>query len=274
MKKKLNIIFFGICFLAALIGEIFCIQVLKGDLFSTLGIGLVVLITGFLFMETIQSNVNAGRENTKFYINQIFQEEHEKWLERYMQLLDLQKATYSATKKNAARLDSEFDELRSRLEEIETNNSKALQKITELLKKSMEGQKNALKLEIKDNRDNTKQIIEAITRDEKTSESEQLAKILELLQENRELLSSKEILVNKMKQQDVSIVMNENAPEPIVSQIEEQQPEALDFVDMEANEPSTDMDQPEEIKVTPLYADPNKNLSPDEIAALFASVSK
>jgi hypothetical protein len=255
MMKKMNVLFFGICFFTALIGEIYCIQVLDGDLFTTVGIGLVVLITGFLFIETIQSKMEAAKKNSDFYIDHMLQEENEKWNERYTELLNLQKATYTATKKNTASLNEQFNELLSRLETIENNNSKALQRITELQKKSMEGQKNALKLEINHNRDNSKQIIKSLREEEaKNNYAEQLSKILELLEENKAILSSEDL--SKIK----------NASEPILLQNEEQTPEASMITES--------IEDNDNRKVTPLYEDPNKNLTADEIAALFASVGK
>lgn len=191
MKKRLNIIFFSVCFLMALISEAYVMQTGAGDLFSVAGIGVVVLITGYLLMDSIRSKLIESSKGAKFYLDQIYQEETQRGNERYTELANLQKATYSATKKNTAMLTEQFEEIILRLETMEINNSKALNKMTELQKKALEGQKNALNLEINYNKENTKQLIKVLREEGKRSETNELLnKILESLEKNNELLQT------------------------------------------------------------------------------------
>lgn len=333
MKKWMNTLFFGSFFIAAVLIEIYSIIVLDGNLFSTISLGIVVMITGYLFIDTVRSSLKKGKEEAKFYMDKVFSEEAEKWNERYTELLNLQKASYTATKKNAAALTEQFEEVLSRLQTLEENSTKAWQRITELQKKSLEGQKNALNLEIQYNKENTKRIIHLLTEDEKTNEiTEQLNRILDLLENNNSLLQSKvsfavdndeDYLTDELTEKETGFtedgygdeidkvdtykedtykddsytdnsstedsyeVINpnsedfyqqfdtaghtqeeteeiENAPEPDWSIEEEPEPEAeiqSDIVD-------------DQQKVVPLYDDPNKALTADEIAQLFASFGK
>lgn len=185
MKKRINTLFFGLCFIAAILIEAYCIQILKGNLFSTFALGIVVMITGYLFMDTIRSRVKKSEEAAKFYVDHLLSNEAEKWNERYTELLNLQKASYTATKKNTVLLNKQFEDVLFKIETLEDINAKAQQKIMELQKKVMEGQKNALNLQINYGIDNTKQIIEILRDEVKSMDTkDQLSNILSLVESN------------------------------------------------------------------------------------------
>lgn len=171
--------------------ESYFMQTGAGDLFSVAGIGVVVLITGYLLLDSIRSKLIESSKGAKFYLDQIYQEETQRGNERYTELANLQKATYSATKKNTAMLSEQFEEILLRLETLEINNTKALNKMTELQKKALEGQKNALNLEINYNKENTKQLIKVLREEGKRSDTNELLnKILESLEKNNDLLQT------------------------------------------------------------------------------------
>jgi hypothetical protein len=302
MKKWMNTLFFGSFFIAAMLIEIYSIQILEGNLFSTAGLGIVVLIAGYLFMDSIRGALRQGREEAKFYMDRVFSEEAEKWNERYTELLNLQKASYTATKKNSAASAKQSEEILSKLEAIletrlktlEENHAKAWQRITELQKKALEGQKNALNLELQYSKENTKRIIGILQEEEKNTEiGERLSEILSLLEINNRLLQSwisrtdnkgtgdypdsgakpKEARTGEAFEED-NIAAQDfyqqldtagHTIEPGWSlEKEEPEPEA-------AGQPDVPDEKP---KAAPLYEDPNKALTADEIAALFASFGK
>ncbi len=211
MKKWINTLFFGSCFIAAVLIEIYALIIWEGNYFSTVSLGVVVLITGYLFMDSIRSRLFRLGTDAKFFMDRIMDEETERWMESHMELMNLQKAAYTATKKNAELITGQFAELLTRLETLEHNNAAMLQKMLELQKKSLEGQKNALNLELNYNNENTKKILEALKAGDKEAEAG---------------------------------IIGNNGRE-----------DALDS----------------EIKVTPIYENPNTNLTSDEIASLFAS---
>lgn len=232
MNKRMNTVFFGICFLAAILTETYFIQLQNGDILSVAGIGAVVLLTGYLLLGSIRDLWIKNSEKMKFVLDKIYQEETQKWDERYTELLNMQKATYTATKKNTAMLQEQLDNISSRLEAFEKSSEKASLKMTELQKKSLEGQKNALNLEINYNKENTKQLIK-------------------VLREESSRINPKELNLI----QDNSIQENSSMELPIKGNEEE-------------------ISLPEAPAVVPLYDDPNKALTPDEIAGLFASFGK
>jgi hypothetical protein len=252
MIKKLNTVFFSICFLAALIAENYCIQRLDGDLVSVVGIGIVVLIMGYLLLDSIRNHWKKSSENVRFALEKTYQEETEKWNERFIELSNLQKATYTATKKNTEILKSQLDQIISLLE----SNEMAFAKITELQKKSLEGQKNALNLEINYNKENTKHLIKVLHEEsEKNDYQEELRQIINLLENKR----PEGISMDRNKSDDF-------IEEPIT---ETEEPD----LDLSVSE-TDDFIEPEIPAVVPLYDDPNKSLTADEIAKLFASVGK
>jgi hypothetical protein len=210
MKKKTNIMFFGICFMIAVILEAYCMQVLKGDLFSVIGIGVVVLITGYLLMDSISTKLFNENQKIMFYIEHSLSDEADKWNERYSSQINIQKATYAATKKNNVMAAEQFESILLRLENLEKSHEKAFQKMMELQKKSLEGQKKALNIEVNYSRDNTVQIVELLkTQGEKLDKQEQLSIILDWMEKNNELL--KENLANQQSNKVKEYSSNESA---------------------------------------------------------------
>lgn len=279
MKKRLNTVFFSICFLAALIAEAYCIIALEGEPISTAGMGVVALIMGYLLLDTIRGQWKQGGDKLKFYLEQIYREEAEKWNERYTEILNLQKASYAATKKRELRTDEKYEELLIRLSSLEKNHTAALHKIAELQKKLMDGQKNALNIEVNYNKENTKLLIKTL-REElgKLNQEEQLSLILAALQQGG---------TEYLKKDTEDIMIKDEGPDVSLEDWMKSEPEdGNDAVGTEESpeqeegmpeEETLEAELPEEETaptITPLYDDPNKALTPDEIAALFASFGK
>jgi hypothetical protein len=202
--------------------EAYCFIVLKGDLISVIGIGIVVLITGYLMIDSILSMFMNQREEMKKQIEQLYIEESKKWNECYEELLNLQKENYTAVKKNTEMLEKQLEELMLRLDTLENNNCNAMNKISELQLMDMEGQKKALNLEIKYQRENTEQLKKAFIK-----------------------------------------VANQIASSKVVAMDHKHKIDGKKEVGKDANKVAP--------SVVPLYNDPNKELTKDEIAALFES---
>lgn len=277
MKKRLNIVFFSICFLAALLAEAYCIHILGADLLSVGGIGIVVLISGYLLLDSIREQWVKSREKAKFVLEKIYQEETEKWNERYNELSNLQKATYTATKKNTAMLQEKFDEILIKMDSLEKIYEKSAQKITELQKKSMEGQKNALNLEINYNKENTKQIIKVLREQgKKLDQEEQLSLILNQLEKNNAYLQEN---IGKIQyeysKEDTSSETGTDSDTFEFNTFEDEDKSDLETVWNTSNDQELEENnQQEKPTIVPLYDDPNKALTADEIASLFASFGK
>lgn len=220
MKIKLNTIFFSCFFTAAFLAELYCLLTLEADLFTIGGLGVVVLISLYLLLDSARSQWKKGKEETLLHLEKLYREEAEKREQRFTELLNIQKATYTSSKKNTVRLEEKLEELLLTLHSIEQSNAEALKRVVEYQKKLMEGQKNALNIEVNYNKENTKAIIAAIR-----EEADRLT------QEDRQ-------------EQDYELIEEEAPEEKPVS------------------------------NVIPLYDDPNKNLTADEIASLFASYGK
>ncbi|HHU72920.1 MAG TPA: hypothetical protein GXZ21_12950 [Clostridiales bacterium] len=213
MLKRINSIFFGLIFLTALILEIYVIYKYDGDLLTVIGIGVVVLITGYIFMDTVRSQVQEAIINNRQDIEKSQKEELELIKKELKQLLDIQKASYTATKKNGYSLNS----------------------IEKLQKKTMEGQKNALNMELNYNKENTKQLIEVL-KDENS----------------------------KLKKQQEEL-------KKILARLEEKNPsDTAEF----ANNNQQLTEEGNEQVIEPLYDDSNKSLTTDEISSLFETYGK
>lgn len=259
MKRRTYSIFFGTCFMAAMLVEVYCLVRLNSNLYTMLGVGLLVLVTGYQFMDSVISSILQNSRIIKNNIDGIVSEELNKWNDRYIEILNIQKAMYAATKKNTARFNELAGELISRIETLENSNTKEWKKTIELQKRSMEGHKKAVNLEVHYNKENTKELINAIHKEGSESNREdQLKRIIELLEANKELL-------------------NEYANAPVRGEFHERilsEPEAYESIDQFDALPEDDRETQPYNNVKPIYDDPNKNLTTDEIAALFASAGK
>ena len=191
MKKRLNIIFFSVCFLGAILAEAYFLQAGEGKLFSVIAIGGVVLITGYLLMDSVRSKLTESKREVKNYLDQMYREDSERFRENMEELKNLQKATYTATKKNTAMLSQQLDTLLDRVEALENNQAISLNKLIELQRKALEGQKNALNLEINYNKENTKHMIKALKEAGNQEETKELLnKLLERLERGTQVLQN------------------------------------------------------------------------------------
>ncbi len=185
------------------------------DLFSIVGMGVVVLITGYLWMDGLRSL----------------------FTQKYTELLNLKKAVYTATKKDTAEVTRLISELMERLERLEQQTQDALLTVTQLQTKALEGQKNSLNYNLNYNKENTKQIIATI---EECSKKGELLALLSKLNDRLE---------------GYVLTAKENTEEEYLGKVV----------------PASESIHKDSLKITPLYEDPNKNLTTDEIASLFAS---
>lgn len=231
MKNKLNIGFFCVCFIASLIAESYCI--FNRDWFSVIGIGIVSLILAYLLIDSIRTrwkNTVGKLEN----VIDTYEEQIKLQNDRYMEVNKLQKATYTALKKNTLLINEKFDDIQNRLDNFEKKN----EKIIKLQRKALEGQKNALNIEVNYHKENTEHLIETI--------HEELKEITE-----KQQMTGLDGIENQMFSEADTSGINEKAQAKI--------------------------DEPEPYKqpnIIPLYDDPNKELSKEEIDQLFSSYSK
>lgn len=321
MDKKLNTLFFGSCFLAAFLGEAYCLLILKEPI-SIIALGIVVVITAYLFMDSIRSKVVKGIENLKFLVDKVHQEESEKWNDRYAQILNIQKATYGTIKKQNTLLNEQVERLQTKLIDLENHHAKALQVISELQLKALEGQKNALNLNINYNRENTKQLINHFRENTNlliNHSNDNMNQLIKVLQEEGNKIESslkiEQIVVvlnklnesmDKLSEQTLNLLNQSNTSQESTAgkDLSEYREASINgFANennvIENNEKSDvienniimedkvednleDNTEQEDIGsdtitqdpvVVPIYDDPNKKLTPEEIAALFASVS-
>lgn len=162
MKKKLNTVFFGLFFLGSVVAETYFIQTSSGDYISVVGIGIVLLISGYLLMDSVRSKLAEQGKGIKSYVERMYQDETRQRNQQLTELINLQKATYSATKKNTAAITAQLEALLERVTVLEENHGKALERLEILQKKSLEGQKNALNLEINYSKEHTKQLMRVL----------------------------------------------------------------------------------------------------------------
>ena len=312
-KKKKNIIAIGGCFITTLLLQIYSIELVHVSIMFPIGLGIIALIIGYFFMDAIRKYIEQDRIDDKFYLDHAISHESELWLERYTELLNTQKATYTATKKNAEYQMKQFEGVISRLETLEKNQATTLQKVLELQKKALEGQKKALNIEINHSKENANKIMEILQEEPKQEVSgTQFDKLLSLEESNQKLfqdqlnrlveikdhLETVEKVISQAPTPQKVFIDDYYQEEPLSASDDEfvtsmEEEESLDNkyteipfeeeikenaseADRIDEEPELEADIPSdeivtESKVVPLYDDPNKALTADEIAKLFAS---
>lgn len=126
-KNKISIALFGISFLIAAMGEAYLLNLPDSDIFSIVGIGIVVILTGYLWFDSIWEHISCKIKEMQSMLEESNRQEAEKWEQKYIESLNIQKATYAALKKSIIKFEKELDQ------------------ISRLQKKILEGQLNNLK---------------------------------------------------------------------------------------------------------------------------------
>lgn len=236
MKRKNSIILFGLSFLIALLGEVYLLNMDRIDIFSVIGIGIVVVLTGYLWMDSIFGLLSSNNQKRNLLWEEGLKELEEREITRYTELINLQKATYTALKKSNQSLQEEIDHLK------------------QIQQKVMDGQTKALNISVNYSREHTKELINAIKAESSdVNYEEQLSLILSLL-ENQ----------NQTKEQEIS--------EDIKTDDELKPTDATNIYNDEDSQ--EDENKEAELDIKPLYDDPNAALTADEIAQLFNSYGK
>lgn len=207
MKNKNSIMIFGIGFLIVILGEAYLLNMTQPHLLSIIGIGVLVVVTGYLFFDAIWEYFTSESRMKELLRQEEVRQESEKMDSRYTELINIQKATYTALKKSDIKRQEEMNEL-----------SASLAENIQLQKKIIEGQKKALSISIKYSKEHTKELIETIEKSYKDNLLETVSTI-------------------------------------------DMHKDQIDEIDKEKVE----------LKIKPLYDDPNATLSSDEIAKLFES---
>lgn len=207
MKNKNSIMIFGIGFLIVILGEAYLLNMTQTHLLSIIGIGVLVVVTGYLFFDAIWEYFTSESRMKELLRQEEVRQESEKMDSRYTELINIQKATYTALKKSDIKRQEEMNEL-----------SASLAEIIQLQKKIIEGQKKALSISINYCKEHTKELIETIEKSYKDNLLETVSTI-------------------------------------------DMHKDQIDEIDKEKVE----------LKIKPLYDDPNATLSSDEIDKLFES---
>ena len=164
MKKDKSVILFGLSFIIALLGEVYLLNMNHIDNFSVVGIGIVVILTAYLWMDSIMDLISSK--------NQVNDNEKDS---SYTELLNIQKATYAALKKNNQKMEEEIDQIK------------------EAQQKTLDGQIKALNISVNYNKENTKELIKAIKEECKgINYEEELMAILTLLENHNQEKDDKE----------------------------------------------------------------------------------
>lgn len=111
MKSKLSIILFGISFLIALLGEAYLLNMPQPNLFSIIGIGVVVILTGLLWFDSIWEHISSRIKEIKILWEESRWQDAKEWELKYTELINIQKATYTALKKSIIKTQNDLNKI-------------------------------------------------------------------------------------------------------------------------------------------------------------------
>lgn len=170
--KKASILLFGISFLIAILGEVYLLNMPQPHILSIITIGIVVILTGYLFFDSIWEYISSVLKSKRLLWDERWRQNEEERDTAYTELLNIQKATYSALKKSDIKIQEDIKEI-----------SDQLTHIIQLQNKAMDGQKKALNISVNYSKEHTKELIQAIKEECKgINYEEQLSSIISLLQ--------------------------------------------------------------------------------------------
>lgn len=136
MKRKIIASLFGTSFAASFFGEIYLLNAEKPHWFSVIGIGIVVILTGYLFFDTIGEYILKELNSREMLREKEAQMYAEKLDEMCSELNNIQKATYAAIKKSDSRLQEEMNRLSEKLSQVIETQNKILAWQAKTLKES------------------------------------------------------------------------------------------------------------------------------------------
>ncbi len=206
MKRKLNTVFFGVSFLAAILLESYCIQRINEDMISVGGMGIVVLITGYLLLGSIKEDLLHTRDRIKNYVEEFYRVEMLRQKDKDEETNKVMKATYMTLKKNTALIQKSMEELQNRMDSLEKERDKDVLMLIELQKKSLSGQKNALHMQLNYDNQNTKKIVKAILDPSNQEEQNKLIRqAIDLSEYNNKILQETMIHLNAILRKNDTI---------------------------------------------------------------------
>lgn len=135
MKKKNNIILYGLLFLASILVETHCLLQFGNDLIVIAGVGLVVLITAYLFMDGLLSTYAAVKEEKEQKLDERLQTISTAIEEKLRELETLQKAIYVVTKNNTSVIGAGFKDEESSRRDISAQLQEAQVKAAKMISK-------------------------------------------------------------------------------------------------------------------------------------------
>ena len=253
--KKNKLIPFSLLFIALVFLELFCIVKYADVYYFPLCVGLTLIGSAYLLLTEIDNVVTTYLKN-----KDNASKPDEETIARREEASKIAKATYVLEKRILNLLDERILSPEENMENLST----------------LEGEiVHAIKASIKYGRDNTNHLSEVIAEASTAADYEDiLAKLDELI-----LVLKNNQIVPSTVQSPVQQVNYEEVPvEPIMTEaetaVEEPIIEAVDmpeFVDTLTAETTSEEPGATETSTAPVDSDPNKPMSPDEIAALIAA---
>lgn len=182
MKRKASVLLFGASFLIAILGEAYLLNEPQPHLLSIIGIGIVVILTGYLFLDAALEYIASSNKKNDLLSDEGQRLEAEKWDSRFTELLNIQKATYAALKKSDNKVQEDIKALYDMLKQI-----------IQLQNMTIDGQKKALNISVNYSRENMNKLLDAIINEGNDDKEKAASEISPLYDDPNATLTADEI---------------------------------------------------------------------------------
>ena len=278
MKKGNGVIYFALLFVASVLAELYCMIQFRNDYITVIGVGVIVLIAAYLVMDGIKglwSNyVNERDDMQRAIQNEALEQldERVQHSEKYM------KALYVVVKKLLPAMEEEQNQIAELKGQLVSELSKSQTAAAKLVAKCNRDDNRRLE-EIGKETQEAVSIINQNSVETRKEVSDGFVGVQNCLVELRDVMAELEQVMGtfERKQETVSVA---EAAEPEVAE----EPKGLEVAEkLELEEELETAEEPEvaeepeaaeELEAEPAAPeaiDPNKPMSPEEIAALFAT---
>lgn len=264
-RKKMNVILSSLALIAALLAELYCFLEFRGDVLTILGTAAVVLVTAFL---TLDSALSMTGEHKEYGSNSLPEGDLEQIVKHMESLEQAQKESLVLVKKALQRQQRQQELMQKVLGGMAQQNA-TVAKAAKLLAKCNREDARVLGGILKERPQeiNISELIQAVNTGFDTMD-QRLAVLMEAI---KELPVPEEKPAAEEIERDLT-ALEDVLPEDILPEegLLEDSPSAQDEPELETSQPEI----PAAEAPAPDLSDPNKMMSPDDIAALLASMGQ
>ncbi len=280
MKKRTPVVIYVLGFLAAVLFTAYILLQYRDDIFALIGTGVIFLIMGYLLFDKVERAIVERAEKNNIepqkleLLNKIYErvDADSQEMVKLQQMIIQQLKTDLDAQKNGLKAIIKYNKENAR--QIALNNSENVDKLTKELLETVRELGDAIQsvpiqtISAPVSRTPEREIVKSMPVEQTVSNAMEPEPVISEPE-------APELVIPEPEAPELTIPEPEEPelviPEPEESELVIPEPEESELTIPEPEVPEPEA--PQSVKVPEVSGDPNKALSPDEIAALFASAN-